>query len=97
VNSLESALRDIAADLQETGARFALVGGLAVSVRTEPRFTRDADLAVAVASDAEAEARVRELQSSQRQLLYSEVADFADIEDVLGAAIDRVDRAELLQ
>src|SRR4030095_12553444 len=33
---------------------------------------------------------------SQRQLLYSEVADFADIEDVLGAAIDRVDRAELL-
>src|SRR5262245_29663320 len=34
---------------------------------------------------------------SQRQLLYSEVADLADIEDVLGAAIDRVDRAELFQ
>jgi len=32
------------------------VGGLAVSVRLEPRFTRDADVAVAVASDAEAEA-----------------------------------------
>src|SRR4029078_2183823 len=31
------------------------------------------------------------------QLLYSEVADLADIEDVLRAAIDRVDRAELFQ
>lgn len=40
---------------------FALVGGLAVSARTEPRFTRDADLAVALASDAEAEALIREL------------------------------------
>lgn len=38
---------------------FALVGGLAVSVRAEPRFTRDADLAVAVADDTEAEAVVR--------------------------------------
>lgn len=29
------------------GADFALVGGIAVSARTEPRFTRDLDLAVA--------------------------------------------------
>jgi len=42
---------------------FALVGGLAVSVRTEPRFTRDADLAVALASDAEAQALIRELRA----------------------------------
>src|SRR5438874_948311 len=34
---------------------------------------------------------------AQRQLLHSEVADFADVEGVLGAAIDRVDRAELLE
>ncbi|MGE3073801.1 MAG: nucleotidyl transferase AbiEii/AbiGii toxin family protein [Dehalococcoidia bacterium] len=40
---------------------FALVGGLAVSVRTEPRFTRDADLAVAVADDEAAEATIRHL------------------------------------
>jgi DNA-binding TFAR19-related protein (PDSD5 family) len=40
-----------------------LVGGLAVSARTEPRFTRDADLAVAVASDAEAEALIHRLQA----------------------------------
>jgi hypothetical protein len=61
VNTLERALREIAADLKGAGASFALVGGLAVSARTEPRFTRDADLAVAVANDAEAEALVRNL------------------------------------
>jgi predicted nucleotidyltransferase len=43
--------------------RWALVGGLAVSARTEPRFTRDVDLAVAVGGDCEAEATVRALQS----------------------------------
>lgn len=40
---------------------FALVGGLAVSARTEPRFTRDVDLAVRVAADSEAEALIRTL------------------------------------
>jgi predicted nucleotidyltransferase len=38
------------------------VGGLAVSVRTEPRLTRDADLAVLVTDDQDAEALVRALQ-----------------------------------
>jgi hypothetical protein len=47
-------LRSTAA-LRDIDVRFALVGGLAVSVRAEPRFTRDADLAVAVADDSEAE------------------------------------------
>lgn len=41
--------------LRETKARFAVIGGLAVSVRTEPRFTKDADFLVAVSNDAEAE------------------------------------------
>jgi predicted nucleotidyltransferase len=63
VTSLESALQRIAAELIESDADFALVGGLAVSVRTEPRFTRDADLAVAVASDTEAEALIRHLRA----------------------------------
>jgi hypothetical protein len=63
VTSLEAALRQIGADLTRAHVSFALVGGLAVSVRTEPRFTRDADLAVAVASDAEAEALIRELRA----------------------------------
>jgi hypothetical protein len=50
-----------AADLAELGARFALVGGLAVSVWGEPRYTRDVDLAVGVDLDEEAERLVREL------------------------------------
>lgn len=43
-------------DVVDDGPAFALVGGFAVSVRTEPRFTRDVDVAMAVGSDAEAEA-----------------------------------------
>lgn len=49
-------------DLARADAACALVGGLAVSIRTEPRFTRDADLVVAVAGDAEAEALIRRLR-----------------------------------
>jgi hypothetical protein len=39
----ERALAAIARELTERGRRFALVGGLAVSVRAEVRFTRDVD------------------------------------------------------
>jgi predicted nucleotidyltransferase len=42
---------------------WALVGGLAVSIRAEPRFTRDVDLAVAVADDPAAEALVGDLRA----------------------------------
>jgi hypothetical protein len=41
---------------------FALVGGLAISARTEPRFTRDLDFAIAVEDDADAESVVFSLQ-----------------------------------
>ena len=61
--SLERVLRRIDADLTRARVPFALIGGLAVSARTEPRFTRDADLAVAVADDAQAEALVRRLRT----------------------------------
>lgn len=61
VNRIEAALRGIAGALEQRGKRYALVGGLAVSARAEPRFTRDVDVAVAVADDAEAEALVHEL------------------------------------
>lgn len=63
MTSLEATLRQIHADLTGANVPFALVGGLAVSARSEPRFTRDADLAVAVASDAEAEALVHLLRA----------------------------------
>jgi len=44
-----------ATELDDLGVAFALVGGLAVGARVEPRFTRDVDLVVSVASDDEAE------------------------------------------
>lgn len=52
-------LATAAAVLARAGRDFALVGGLAVSARVEPRFTRDIDLAVAVRDDVDAEALVR--------------------------------------
>jgi hypothetical protein len=58
---LEAALRALGSDLAASGAQWALVGGLAVSVRATPRFTRDLDAAVAVPDDHSAEALVRSL------------------------------------
>lgn len=59
----EAALRRIVADLRLLGRQFALVGGFAVSARTEPRLTRDADFAVRVDDDPDAESLVRDLQA----------------------------------
>lgn len=58
---LESALLQAQSDLQLLNLRFAFIGGIAVSVRGEPRTTRDLDLAVAVAGDSEAESIVGRL------------------------------------
>jgi predicted nucleotidyltransferase len=64
MNSLESLLQQISLVLSKQNKAWALVGGLAVSVRTEPRFTRDLDLAVAVSGDTEAELLVHGLQGA---------------------------------
>jgi hypothetical protein len=61
MNRLQEAVRRIVGDLRSLGHSLALVGGLAVSARTEPRFTRDVDFAVSVADDAESEILVRDL------------------------------------
>lgn len=53
------AFKRVVADLDALGARYALVGGFAVSARAEPRFTRDVDFAVAVVDDSAAEALIR--------------------------------------
>ncbi len=58
---LEAALLRLGDDLRECGVDWALVGGLAVSARSEPRFTRDIDAVVAVPDDASAEALIRRL------------------------------------
>jgi predicted nucleotidyltransferase len=60
---LHTVLQRIASDLAASRAPYALVGGLAVSSRTEPRFTRDLDLAVAVKSDSDAEGLIRFLKA----------------------------------
>jgi hypothetical protein len=62
LSSLRDALTQIVAELADH--QFALVGGLAVSARVEPRFTRDIDLAVAATSDTEAEELVAHLRRS---------------------------------
>jgi hypothetical protein len=62
--TIRDALAHAAGELRRQGKKFALVGGLAVSVRGEVRSTRDVDLAVAVANDAEAEALVASLAGS---------------------------------
>jgi hypothetical protein len=59
---VEAILKQATADLDAIGARWAIIGGLAVSLRAEPRFTKDVDLAVAVADDREAEDLVNRLQ-----------------------------------
>lgn len=71
MSRLEAALRGIASELGRRGRSFAVVGGLAVSVRAEPRFTRDVDLALAVANDADAEALVRSLVASGYRVIAS--------------------------
>lgn len=58
---VEEALRRIVADLERTSQAYALVGGFAVSARSEPRFTRDIDLIVDVPDDAAAESLLRDL------------------------------------
>ncbi len=60
---LEEILRRIQLDLKTAKVEFAVVGALAVSIHTEPRFTRDADLAVSVKNDSEAESLIYQLQN----------------------------------
>lgn len=72
MSALADLLRLVATEFAADGTRFALVGGLAVSARTDPRFTRDIDLAVSVADDDEAEAVVASLGGSLRPLAVVE-------------------------
>jgi predicted nucleotidyltransferase len=55
VTGLEVVVQRAAADLDAIGARWAVIGGLAVATRSTPRFTQDVDFAVTVTSGTEAE------------------------------------------
>ena len=69
MSKLESELAALLDNLTRRGTRLAIVGGLAVSARTEPRFTRDADVCVAVSDDRDAESLVRLLQADGYRVL----------------------------
>ncbi len=69
MSALERALRRVLDELGRLGCAPCLVGGLAVSARAEPRFTRDIDLAIAVTSDQEAERIVGTLGANGYQVL----------------------------
>lgn len=75
MSRLAEALVAAAQDLDDLGATWALVGGLAVSTWCDPRLTRDIDIAVSVASDNDAERLVRDLQQrgyETRELIEQE-------------------------
>ena len=55
MTGLEEVLKRAAADLDAVGAKWAIIGGLAVATRAAPRFTQDVDFAVSVLDDSEAE------------------------------------------
>ncbi len=65
---LEEAAQQALGDLARLGGRMALVGGVAVSVRSTPRTTRDLDFAIAVSGDLEAEQLVFAFQKLGYQL-----------------------------
>ena len=67
-NLLESTLRQALKDLNACGCDWALVGGLAVGARAEPRTTRDVDVAVATSGDEEAEQIVHAMLGKGYQL-----------------------------
>ena len=68
---MKEELKSIFSLLKESGVSAALIGGLAVSVRVEPRFTRDIDLAVSVGTDEDSEAVVRLLLSNEYKIITS--------------------------
>lgn len=86
MNQLEQSLHRIAAFFDKRRTPWSLVGGFAVSARVEPRFTRDIDLAISVADDADAEETIHELVSGGYRL-------FAAVEQ---EAVGRLATARLL-
>lgn len=55
MSRLQSAFTRLVSDLRTLGLHWALVGGMAVTVRARPRTTEDLDVVISVHSDREAE------------------------------------------
>ena len=75
---VEAMLRLASADLNAVGARWALIGGLAVTSRAGTRFTEDVDFAVAVAGDDEAQAVVFSLRSRGYRVVVQLEQEYVD-------------------
>lgn len=71
---LRTTLADAAAFLEKEGVAYALVGGLAVSVRGQPRVTADVDMVIAADVDR-ALALDQVLNQSKFRPLFDDVAD----------------------
>jgi hypothetical protein len=84
---VEQELRRAVADLDALRVRWALVGGLAISVRSVPRFTKDLDFAVAVVNDSEAEDVVLRLRGRGYQPV--EVLEQDYVERLSGVRLGR--------
>jgi len=65
MNSIEWTLKLVDKELGKRNIQWALVGGLAVSARCEPRTTRDVEIVVAVENDEQAELLINELCRSR--------------------------------
>lgn len=95
MTSFESLARVTAAQLDAVDAAYALIGGFAVSVRCEPRFTRDIDLAVAASTDEHAVAITQALVASGYEVLATveqeRVNRMAAVRLTLNAGEDVVD------
>ena len=93
---LQDILHAAARDLADLRLGWALVAGLAVSARTEPRFTRDIDLALAVPGDTGAEQAVTALQRRGYRI-HALVEQKVLSRDDRTRPQDRVDLAALLR
>lgn len=69
MNDFPLYLKQIGDHLEASGTSWCLIGGLAVGARTDPRFTKDVDLAVSVASDEDSEQLVFALQAAGYRIL----------------------------
>lgn len=64
IDYLEEYVKAVAAHFRGLGVDFAVVGGIAVSLRTVERFTKDVDFAISVREDREAESIVESLRQA---------------------------------
>jgi hypothetical protein len=86
---VELALRRAVADLDALEVRWALIGGLAISIRSVPRFTKDLDFAIAVADDSEAEGVVNRLRGRGYQPV--EVLEQEYVKRLSGVRLERIE------